>query len=301
MSSSVDPLQFAYRAKVGVDDAIMFLLHRAVSHLEESGSSVRVMFFDFSSAFDTIQPPLLAEKLHAMQVSHNMVAWILDYLSRRPQCVRLQSALSDVVTGSTGAPQGTVLSPFLFTIYTSDFNYNSGKCHLQKFSDDSSVVGCISEDDEEEYRDVVGSFVCWSEENHLRLNITKTKELVIDFWRNRKPPTPITIQGEEVEIVDSYKYLGVYINNKLDWKNNTDAVYRKSQSRLYFLRRLRSFSVCSHIIPVYGGQHIVFCRGVLGWRNQGREAEQDQQAGEEGQQSGGSQTGQFGDGGREKD
>lgn len=66
-----------------------------------------------------------------------------------------------------------------------------------------------------------GSFVRWSEENHLKLNIVKTKELVIDFRRSRKPPTLITIQGEEVEIVDSNKFLGIHINNRLNWKDNT--------------------------------------------------------------------------------
>lgn len=93
-------LQFAYQAKVGVYNAIIYLLHRAGSHLEESQSTV--MFFDFSSTFDTIRPSLLAEKLHAMPVDHGMVAWITYYhlllLARRPQYVRLQFTLSDVVT-----------------------------------------------------------------------------------------------------------------------------------------------------------------------------------------------------------
>jgi len=50
---------------------------------------------------------------------------------------------------------------------------------------------------------VVEDFVRWAEENHLQLNIGKTKELVVDFRRKRKPPTPITIQGVEIETVDS--------------------------------------------------------------------------------------------------
>ena len=60
---SMDPLQFAYQAQLSVDDVIIYLLHRAYSHLEKPGSSVRVMLFDFSSAFNTIQPPLLEKKL----------------------------------------------------------------------------------------------------------------------------------------------------------------------------------------------------------------------------------------------
>ena len=117
VSDSLDPLQFAYQSQISVDDAIIYLLHRAYSHLERPGSTVRVLLFNFSSAFNTIHPPLLAEKLLAMQVDHDMVAWITNYLTGRPQYVRLQGSLSDVVLSNTGAPQGTVLSPFLCILW----------------------------------------------------------------------------------------------------------------------------------------------------------------------------------------
>ena len=185
------------------------MLHRAYTQLEELHSSLRILLFDFSSAFNTIQPHLLAEKLSVMQVDHSMVAWITDYLTNRPQYVRLQGSVSDVLLSNTGAPQGTVLSPFLFTLYTSDFRFNSGSCHLQKFSDDSSIVT--------EYRALVENFVGWCDNNHIQLNISKTKELMVDFRRSRKRPlTHITIRGEDVEVVDSYKFLGMHLNNKLD-------------------------------------------------------------------------------------
>lgn len=106
-----------------------------------------------------------------------MISWISDYLTGRPQLVRLGSVLSDVVISDTGAPQGTVFSPILFTLYTTYFQYNSESCHLQKFSDDSAVVRCIRERDEGEYRTLVDNFVEWAEENHLRLNVTKTREM----------------------------------------------------------------------------------------------------------------------------
>ena len=83
-----------------------------------------------------------------------------------------------------------MLSPFLFTLYTTDFQYNSESCHLQKFSDDSAVVGCIRGGDEGEYRALVGDyalyFVEWSEQNHLSLNVNKTREMVIDFGRKKR-------------------------------------------------------------------------------------------------------------------
>ncbi|KAI3375234.1 hypothetical protein L3Q82_021731, partial [Scortum barcoo] len=141
VSSFMDPLQFAYQPDIGVDDAVIYLLHTSLTHLEKAGSTVRIMFFDFSSAFNTIQPRLLWDKLQLAGVDHHLTTWILDYLTHRPQFVRVQGFESDRLLCSTGAPQGTVLAPFLFTLYTADFSYNTPSCHLQKFSDDSAVVG----------------------------------------------------------------------------------------------------------------------------------------------------------------
>ena len=84
-----------------------------------------------------------------------LVTWITDYLTERPQYVRLKGCISDTVVSSTGAPQGTVLSPVLFTLYTSDFQHNSGLCHVQKYSDDTAIVGCIKDGMEGEYRSLV--------------------------------------------------------------------------------------------------------------------------------------------------
>ncbi|KAK5866698.1 hypothetical protein PBY51_020867 [Eleginops maclovinus] len=245
-------LQFAYQSNIGVEDALIYMLHRANSHLEKPHSSLRILFFDFSSAFNTIQPQLLAEKLSLMQVDHSLVDWITDYLTSRPQYVRLQGSVSDVLVSNTGAPQGTLQSPFLFPLYTTDFRFNSGSCHLQKFSDDSSIVSCITDDNEEEYRALVENSVGWCDNNHLKLNISKTKELVLDFRRSMKRSlTPITIRGEEVEVVNSYKFLGVQLNNKLDWSDNTDALFRKAQSKLFFLKGLRSFNVCTRLLQTF--------------------------------------------------
>ena len=125
-----------------MDDAITYLLHRTHSHLDKGKSAVRIMFFDFSSAFNTIQPLRLGDKLLQMGVDAHLVSWITDNLTGRPQYVRLKECLSDTVVCSPSAPQGTVLSPVLFTLYTSDFCYNTVSCHMQKYSNDTAIVGC---------------------------------------------------------------------------------------------------------------------------------------------------------------
>jgi hypothetical protein len=192
VSTFQDPLQFAYRARVGVDDALLFLVNTIYSHLEKSCSYVRIMFFDFSSAFNTIQPHLLAQKMNLMFLHPNTVKWTLDYLTDRPQFVRLQrNVTSNTIFTFTGAPQGTVLSPFLFTLYTADCRHVHESCHLQKFSDDSAVVGCVLDNDEKMYRDQISLFVTWCEENFLELNLSKTKEMIIDFRQKKEAVLPV--------------------------------------------------------------------------------------------------------------
>ena len=251
VSPNMDPLQFAYQPGIGTDDAVLYLLQRSLSHLEDTGNIVKITFFDFSSVFSTIQPSLLRVKMERMGVSDQLAAWTLDYLTDRPQYVRLQDCESDVVVCSTGAPQGTVLSPFLFTLYTSDFRHSTDSCHLQKFSDDTAIIGRVSEGNDCEYRSVIKDFVYWCELNHLQLNASKTKEMVIDFHRKPSHTPPLNIQGLDIERVRTYKYLGVHLNNKLDWTDNTDSLYRKGQCRLYLLRRLASFGVSRPLLRTF--------------------------------------------------
>ncbi|KAI5098355.1 gastrula zinc finger protein XlCGF28.1-like [Silurus meridionalis] len=253
VSPSMDPLQFAYQPGIGVEHAVIFLLNRATLHLEKAESTVRVMFFDFSSASNTIQPVLLRDKMVYMGVDHHLTAWILDYLTDRPQYVRTCDCESDMIVCNTGATQGTVLTLFLFTIYTADFMFSSATCHLQKFSDDSAIVGLIMNDDDREYRGLTQNFVDWCQRSCLQINAGKTKELVVDFRRHKHTSSLplVNIQGKDIVRVDSYKYLGVHLNNKLDWTDNTEAIYKKGQSRLFLLRSLRSFGVQEELLKTF--------------------------------------------------
>ncbi|TWW56850.1 hypothetical protein D4764_08G0008370 [Takifugu flavidus] len=204
VDSKMDPLQFAYGPGIGVDDAVIYLLHRSLSHLEGTGSTCLQH-----------NPAIIAEREDGGSRSR-LSPGCLDHRLPHQQYVRLRDCESDMVVCSMGALQGTVLSPFLFTLYSSDFSHNSDSCHLQKFSDDTAIVGRVSEGNELEYREVITNFVAWCELNHLRINTSKTKEVVIDFSRKASHTAPVNIQGLDIEIVEEYKYLGVHLNNKLD-------------------------------------------------------------------------------------
>ncbi len=117
-----------------------------------------------------------------------------------------------------------------------------------KFADDTTVIGLITDNDETAYREEVSTLTKWCQENHLSLNIDKTKELVVDYRRQSREHTPITIDKTPVERVSSFKFLGVHITEDLTWSAHTDAVLKKAQQRLFFLRRLRKFGTSPRIL-----------------------------------------------------
>ena len=132
----LDPLRFAYKPHRGTDDAILTVLHNAFLHLDKAGSYVRMLFIDFSSVFNTIQPHLLALKLLHLDVNPKLILWIVNFLLHRSQSVRFQNSISSQRHTCTGAPQGTVLSPALFTLYTNDCQ-GTTKTPIVKYSDDT--------------------------------------------------------------------------------------------------------------------------------------------------------------------
>ena len=76
----MDPLQFAYRARWGVEDATLTLFDLISSHLDSAGTTVRVLFMDFSSAFNSIQPHVLIKRLLDLDVNTDLVLWIRQFL-----------------------------------------------------------------------------------------------------------------------------------------------------------------------------------------------------------------------------
>ena len=69
----------------------------------------------------------------------------------------------------------------------------------------------------------------WCEKNYLCLNVSKTKEIYIDFRKNQRCPKPVSIKGETVERIGTYKYLGVVFDRRLNWKENINSVVKKSE------------------------------------------------------------------------
>ena len=240
----LDPLQFAYRPGRGVEDATVTLLHFLYRHLEGAKAQARLLFIDFSSAFNTIQPPFSRE----VKLDFNLVGWILDFLTNRSQCVRVNGSFSN--PSSIGSPQGCCLSPLLYILYTNDCRSNYPKRHIIKCADDSVIVSLL-EADEQLHGPVVNDFVSWCDESFLQLNVSKTKDMIISFRKSSPCPVLTSIKGADIELVDSYKYLGVVVDNKLCFDSHVASTTKKVQQRLYFLRKMSSFNVCSVMMTLF--------------------------------------------------
>ncbi len=263
----LDPLQFAYRANRSMDDAVNMGLHYILQHLDKSGTYVRILFVDFSSAFNTIIPTLLQTKLTQLSVPSSICQWITSFLTDR-QLVRLGKFMSNNRSTNTGAPQGCVLSPLLFSLYTKGCTSKDTSVKLLKFADDTTLIGLIQDGDESAYRQEVKELAVWCSLNNLELNTLKKVEMIVDFRRNPPALSPLTIMNSTVTAVESFRFLGTTISQDLNWDTHIySIVKKKAQQKLPFLRQLRKFNLPQELLKQFYSAVIesVLCTSITVW------------------------------------
>ena len=265
----LDNMQFAYLPRRGTDDAIATLFHELSRHLDKGKNYARCLFIDYSSAFNTIQPHILLQTLSKFQVPPRLQLLVLSFLTSRQQYVCTSTETSAYIDTNTGAPQGCVLSAVLFIIYTDSMKTNNDQCKIIKYADDTVVMGLISDDDELTYRNSVEYVSNWCQDNFLNLNVSKTKELILDFRRDTSIKYPVVIQDTDVENVQYYKYLGVNVQNNLKWDKHVKEVQKKVNKRYYFVRCLANLNVDRLLITLFYNSVVssVLCYAIATWWN----------------------------------
>ena len=149
---TLDPLQFAYHTNRSTDDAVSIALQTALSialnTAHKRNAYVRMLFIDYSSAFNTIVPSKHITNLRTLGLNTSICNCILAFLTGRPQVVRVANNTSATLILNMVAPQGWVLSPLLYSLFTHDCTARHNSNTIIKFADDTTVVGLINDNDE---------------------------------------------------------------------------------------------------------------------------------------------------------
>ncbi|KAG1691492.1 Peroxisomal sarcosine oxidase [Nymphon striatum] len=152
----------------------------------------------------------------------------VTYLDERKQYVAYEGKISQKVSCKTSVIQGAVPSPFLFNMITDALKSQVSNITIVKFGDDSAIVAKISNaTDLFNYKQVVKNIEVFSETHHLILNADKTKEIIIKN-KNFIEPTfeePLKMKGDEIKQENFVKYLGIFIENKLNFNLQKISVY----------------------------------------------------------------------------
>ncbi|KAM9512196.1 uncharacterized protein ACWYII_046268 [Salvelinus alpinus] len=189
---------------------------------------VRMLFIDYSSAFNTIVPSELITKPGNLRLNTSLCnsTGSLDFLMGRPQVVRVGNNTSATLTLNTGVPPGCVLSPLLYSLFTHDC-LGMNDSNTIKFSYDTTVVGLITDSNETAYREEVRSVAVWCQDINLSLNVSKTKDLFVDY-RRKRGETPST---------------GL-------WSTHTRTVVKRARQHLIPLRRRKRLGIGPRILKM---------------------------------------------------
>ena len=113
------------------------------------------------------------------------------------------------------------------------------------------MVGLITDNDETANREEVRALTLWCKDDNFSLNVIKTKEMIVDYRKRRTEHVPILIDGAVVEQIESFKFLGVHITNKLTWFKHTKTVVKRARQNLFPLRRLKRFGMGPEILKMF--------------------------------------------------
>ena len=207
----------------------------------ESGLEVCAVFFDFKKAFDSVPHQILLQKLTFLGLDSYVISWVHDYLCGRTQSVVVDGAESDVASVLSGVPQGSVLGPLLFLIYINDLP--GAALHpsaiINLFADDVLLYHYVSKPSD--YLTVQASINCiqqWSSDHYLCLNALKCKYMLISRKKQPLQPIhPLVLNGENLEKVDTYKYLGILLTSGLSWSPHISSICKKARQILGLIYR----------------------------------------------------------------
>ena len=222
----------------------------------DNGLINAILFVDLKKAFDTIDHEILLGKLNRYGFSSETVELFRNNLSGRTQITVINNVPSGSCKITCGVPQGYILGPLLFLLYINDLP----KCQLvsngRLFADDTNLT--YADDDLNKIISVLNDDLKilqnWLNMNKLSLNVMKTKYMFVAS-RQRLSNVPeqldISISGNEIKRVKSYKCLGLELDEGLTWESHVSAIVSKVSKVIGVLRRLKPFLPLSALVLIY--------------------------------------------------
>lgn len=245
---SIDKDQFAYKKLSSTTCMLVECMDFVGRKLDDPNTlAVALVTFDFSKAFDQVDHGLLLKKmcdvcLDTGNIPGDFIRWTASYLSGRKQRTIIMNEHSDILNVTSGVPQGSILGPCLFSLFTSDLRPISASCAMKKFADDTSIMNAIMkksvEMDCNTLKSEIRNIFEWANLNKLKLNLTKCKVL---FFRKNSPLNdilPIVLEG--ITVHNNITLLGVTLDPFLKFDDHIDNVIRKAAQRLYILRLMKT-------------------------------------------------------------
>ena len=238
--------QSAYRPGHSTETALLKVVNDLFLSLNKGNISVLALL-DFSSAFDTIDHTILVHRLHTdFGFTDTVLQWFSSYLTDRTHYIYLSNHCSALAPVHSGAPQGSVLGPILFTMYIKYLSaiIDSHSIIHHSFADDLQSQMSARPDGIYELlhsiQSCIGDVKAWATANMLRLNDDMTELMLVSSKRTKhlhSLPTSITIGNAQIPIKQSVKKLGFTLDCHITVNANVTNIARTCN---FELRRLTS-------------------------------------------------------------
>ena len=244
--------QHGFRKKRSTATAIFEVLQNVYQTWNERNYN-SCIFIDYSKAFDTIDHSILLKKLDIYGLDTNSLKFLRSYLSNRQQRIKINTEVSPYSKLRCGVPQGSILGPLLFIIYTNDIFLEIDETeNIYMYADDTLLLNA----GKTELQAVNQSQICfdkviaWCDLNRLTINKDKTKHLCIT---NKKHILNTTIHKgvETLGNVETYEYLGFNIDRKLTMNPYVDKVIKKVSYKLYTMNIMRRYITERTALMIY--------------------------------------------------
>ena len=253
--------QFGFQNGKSTADAVLNLTDDIYSALKENKTCCTILL-DLAKAFDTVDHSILLKKLDKIGIRGPLHKWFESYLKDRKQVVSIDNVRSDNM--AFGVPQGSVLGPILFLIFINDMPLSSRLFRYTLFADDTFLF--MSHEDPKTLEDLVNSELenidQWLIDNRLSLNVDKSCFLLFTGKTRFQQDFKICISDKEVSRVSAAKYLGVHIDDKLNWQLHLSHVLTKIKQGLGALRKIKHvispFNLTSSTVLIIQS-HLQYC------------------------------------------